>query len=309
MNWGSPPVPFFPEVHEELVRTWRAPHSSRPCPSSSPLASLDGGAARGYEAVPQVERAVAVHLCLRGAATWRDRPYLPSKACKFSSALAGRTYHTAGQAATALHAMATLQVYQAKVLKHLHEKGSDQGAMEELPWFPWSGDVHHSGPGATPMADPGPDGRRRQITGGLFGDTVEDFAQQFLVVQKQTESIKHILPRRDIPTTSAGPPPLPAHRRGPPPAAAKKQPALSPAEVHDARLAARRRAARGRGVPPAFQGPVTRKRSAKRPCRQPGGGGNRSLGDDNINVPTPGGGPGAAVYSDAAVGLRPAVST
>ncbi|KAI2662153.1 DNA mismatch repair protein MutS [Labeo rohita] len=128
----SPPVPFFPEVHEELVRTWRAPHSSRPRPSSSPLASLDGGAARGYEAVPQVERAVAVHLCPPGAATWRNRPNLPSRACEFSSALAGRTYHAAGQAATALHAMATLQVYQAKVLKHLHEGCSDQGAMEEL---------------------------------------------------------------------------------------------------------------------------------------------------------------------------------
>ncbi|KAI2653956.1 Transmembrane protein 255B [Labeo rohita] len=128
----SPPVPFFPEVHEELVRTWRAPHSSRPRPSSSPLASLVGGAARGYEAVPQVERAVAVHLCPPGTATWWDRPHLPSRACEFSSALAGRTYHAAGQAATALHAMATLQVYQAKVLKHLHKRGSDQGAMEEL---------------------------------------------------------------------------------------------------------------------------------------------------------------------------------
>ncbi|KAL0150144.1 hypothetical protein M9458_054571 [Cirrhinus mrigala] len=30
---------------------------------------------------------------------------------------------------------------------------------------------------------------------GLFGDTVEDFAQQFSAVQKQTEAIKHILPQ------------------------------------------------------------------------------------------------------------------
>ncbi|RXN33910.1 catenin alpha-2-like protein [Labeo rohita] len=44
----------------------------------------------------------------------------------------GRTYRATGQADTALHAMATLQVYQAKVLKHLHERGPDQGAMEEL---------------------------------------------------------------------------------------------------------------------------------------------------------------------------------
>ncbi|KAI2666099.1 ORF V: Enzymatic polyprotein [Labeo rohita] len=195
------PVPFFPEVHEELVRTWRAPHSSRPRPSSSPLASLDGGAARGYEAVPQVERAVAVHLCPPGAATWRDRPHLPSRACEFSSALAGRTYRAAGQAATALHAMATLQVYQAKVLKHLHERGSDQGAMEELRaatdfalratkvtarslgqvmstivvqerhlWLTLAqmADVDKSRFLDAPISQ-----------GGLFGDTVEDFAQQF----------------------------------------------------------------------------------------------------------------------------------
>ncbi|KAL0149369.1 hypothetical protein M9458_055407, partial [Cirrhinus mrigala] len=163
----SPPVP---EVYEELVRTWQAPHSSRPRPSSSPLATLDGGAAKGYVAVPQVERAVAVHLCPRGAATWRDRPHLPSKACKLSSALAGRAYHAAGHAATALHAMATLQVYQAKALKYLHEGGLDQGAMQELcaatdesdGTFPWPGDVHTSGSGATPMVNPGPDGRRRQ---------------------------------------------------------------------------------------------------------------------------------------------------
>ncbi|KAI2657031.1 hypothetical protein H4Q32_021090 [Labeo rohita] len=260
-------LPFFPEVHEELVRTWRAPHSSRPRLSSSPLTSLDGGAARGYEAVPQ--------------------------ACKLSSALAGRAYHAAGHAATALHAMATLQVYQAKVLKHLHEKGSDQGAMEELRaatdfalratkvtarslgqvmstivvqerhlWLTLAqmADVDKSRFLDAPISQ-----------SGLFGDTVEDFAQQFSAVQKQTEAIKHILPRRR------------------PPAAAKKQPAPSPAEVHDARLAARRRAARGRRAPPASQ---------------PGGGENRSLGGDKINVPTPGGGPGAAVCSDAAVGLR-----
>ncbi|KAL0150698.1 hypothetical protein M9458_054002 [Cirrhinus mrigala] len=51
-----PPVPFFPEVHDELVRAWRAPYSARSRPTSSSLATLDGGAARGYEGVPQVER-------------------------------------------------------------------------------------------------------------------------------------------------------------------------------------------------------------------------------------------------------------
>ncbi|KAL0190022.1 hypothetical protein M9458_017121, partial [Cirrhinus mrigala] len=32
---------------------------------------------------------------------------------------------------------------------------------------------------------------------GLFGDTLEDFAQQFSAVQKQTEAIKHNLPRHE----------------------------------------------------------------------------------------------------------------
>ncbi|KAI2656602.1 ORF V: Enzymatic polyprotein [Labeo rohita] len=163
--------------------------------------------------------------------------------------------------------MATLQVYQAKVLKHLHERGSDQGAMEELRaatdfalratkvtarslgqvmstivvqerhlWLTLAqmADVDKSRFLDAPISQ-----------GGLFGDTVEDFAQQFSAVQKQTETIKHILPRRDIPTMSAGPQPPPARRRGCPPAASK-QPAPSPAKVHDTRLAARRRAGRTR---------------------------------------------------------------
>ncbi|KAL0165097.1 hypothetical protein M9458_040850, partial [Cirrhinus mrigala] len=197
----SPPVPFFPEVHEELVKTWRAPYLSRLRPGSSPLATLDGGAARGYVAVPQVERTVAVHLCLRGAVTWRDRPHLPSRAA----------YHAAGQAATALHAMATLQVYQAQALKHLHEGGSDQGAMQELR-------------AATDFAlrarsDTNDVDKARFLDapisqGGLFGDT-------FSAVQKQMEAIKHILPRRDSATTSAGPQPPPARHRGRPSAASK----------------------------------------------------------------------------------------
>ncbi len=66
------PVPFFPEVHEELTSSWMAP--------------------------------------------WRNRPRLPSKACKLTAALAAKAYSAAGQAASALHAMAILQFHQVKVL-------------------------------------------------------------------------------------------------------------------------------------------------------------------------------------------------
>ncbi|KAI2653889.1 ORF V: Enzymatic polyprotein [Labeo rohita] len=277
----SPPVPFFPEVHEELVRTWRAPHSSRPRPSSSPLASLDGGAARGYEAVPQVEHAVAVHLCPRGAATWRDRPHLPP------GRVSSRPLSRAGLITPldTLPPPCTPWPPYRKVLTKVQWRNSAPPptslgqvmstivVQERHLWLTLAqmADVDESRFLDAPISQ-----------SGLFGDTVEDFAQQFSAVQKQTEAIKHILPRRDIPSTSAGPPPPPARRRGRPPAAAKKQPAPSPAEP-DVEL-------------PAGEG--------RRPGQQPGGGENRSLGGDNINVPTPGGGPRAAVCSDAAVGLR-----
>ncbi len=101
------PVPFFPEVHEKLTSSWMAPFTARSRSSaSSILTTLDGGVARGYAGIPQVERAVAVHLCPRNGATWRNRPHLPSKACKLTAALAAKAYSAAGQAASALNAMA-----------------------------------------------------------------------------------------------------------------------------------------------------------------------------------------------------------
>ncbi|XP_056628359.1 uncharacterized protein LOC130439813 isoform X1 [Triplophysa dalaica] len=127
------PVPFFPEVHEELTRSWNAPFSARSTlVGSAAVTSLDGGAARGYVDIPQVERAVAVHLCPQTAATWRGRPRLPSRACKLSSTLVSKAYNAAGQAASALHAMAILQVFQAKVLKDLDEGKPDPTRMSEL---------------------------------------------------------------------------------------------------------------------------------------------------------------------------------
>ncbi len=127
------PVPFFPEVHEELTRSWMAPFTARsPSSASSILTTLDGGVARGYAGIPQVERAIAVHLCPRNAATWRNHPRLQSKACKLTATHAAKAYSAAGQAASALHAMAILQVHQAKALKQVHEGSTDPGLMQEL---------------------------------------------------------------------------------------------------------------------------------------------------------------------------------
>lgn len=59
----EPPVPFFPELNEDLTKTLNGPFLAHTYQSGSPPpTSLDGGAAMGYDNVPQVERAVAVHL-------------------------------------------------------------------------------------------------------------------------------------------------------------------------------------------------------------------------------------------------------
>ncbi len=118
LNAGSqrlPPVPFFPEVHEELTRSWKAPFTARnkSC-GSSPLTTLDGGAALGYTGIPSVERSVAMQLCPTVASTLRGEPCLPSRACKYSSGLTGSAYRACGEVASALHTMALLQVHQAK---------------------------------------------------------------------------------------------------------------------------------------------------------------------------------------------------
>ncbi|KAI2644155.1 tRNA pseudouridine synthase Pus10 [Labeo rohita] len=66
--------------------------------------------------------------------------------------------------------MAVLQLHQAKALKRMHESSTDPRLMQEL----------RSSTDFT-------------LQTGQFSDTVKDFAQQFLAVQKQTEAIQHIL--------------------------------------------------------------------------------------------------------------------
>ncbi|KAI2646209.1 ORF V: Enzymatic polyprotein [Labeo rohita] len=82
--------PFFPEVQEELTRSWRAPYSAcqRTSSSSAPT-SVDGAEDKGYEKLPPLDELVVAHLC-------------PPTAI-------------AGQPASALHSMAVLQLFQAKL--------------------------------------------------------------------------------------------------------------------------------------------------------------------------------------------------
>ncbi len=56
------------------------------------------------------------------SARWSVSPLMT---CKYSSGLTGSAYRACGEAASALHAMALLQVHQAKALKDLQEGGHE----------------------------------------------------------------------------------------------------------------------------------------------------------------------------------------
>ncbi len=209
----SPQVPFFPEVHEEVTSSWRAPFSAQNRASaSSVLTALDGEVAK------------------------------ESRARGFSSVSMAEAYTAAGQAASALHAMALLQTYQARALKQLYEGSSDPGLMQELCTATdlalWAAKVTARSLGQTmstlvvqerhlwlDLADMSESDKHRFLDSpisqaGLSGDALESF-EQFSVAQKRTEAVGHILPQR--PAAVITPPPVaappPARRRGRPPAA------------------------------------------------------------------------------------------
>ncbi len=169
--------------------------------------------------------------------TWRGESSLPSRACKHSSDLTGKAYQACGEAASALHAMALLQVHQAKALRGLHEGGHDPQVLQELrattdlTLRATKVTVRSVGRAMSTLvvqerhlwlclADMRNTDKVRFLNSpvsqtGLFSDAVENFAQQFSAVQKQSEAISHILPRWSA-VASTPPPaaPQPARCRG-----------------------------------------------------------------------------------------------
>ncbi len=221
------------------------PEAARPPPPSSlpSMAEWPGGT-RAFPRWRERSRCTCAHETPPLGGTC---PRLPSKACKLTAALAAKAYSAAGQAASALHAMAILQVHQAKALKQVHEGSTDPGLMQELrtatdfalratkvtarslgkAMSTMVVQERHLWLNLAEMKDVD---KARFLDapisqGGLFGDTVEGFAQQFSAVQQQTEAIQHILPRRDAPSTAApGARPQSARRRGRPPASSRAAP-------------------------------------------------------------------------------------
>ncbi len=107
---GRRKLPFFSDLHQEISRSWKQPFSSRLTnAAAADFTNLVGSVEQGYTAIPVVEDTLASHLSPSLAPFWKSRPLLPTKPCRTTSALIGKSYIAAGQAAMALHTMAILQ--------------------------------------------------------------------------------------------------------------------------------------------------------------------------------------------------------
>ncbi len=131
---ANSPVEFFSDLHQEISRSWKQPFSSRITnAAAADFTNLVGSVEQGYNDIPLVEDTLASHLLPSLAPSWKSRPLLPTKPCRTTSALIGKSYIAAVQAGMALHTMAILQAYQADVLKEMDEgTGLTPEAVKEL---------------------------------------------------------------------------------------------------------------------------------------------------------------------------------
>ncbi len=91
----SPPhrsLPFFPDLHTEVSRSWGRPFSAR---LFVPSSDYYGTSERSYRAMPRVEQTLTSYLS-PGAASSLKAPTLPTKSLYTSSVLVGKGYAAAG---------------------------------------------------------------------------------------------------------------------------------------------------------------------------------------------------------------------
>ncbi len=113
-------LPFFPDLHTEVCRSWGRTYSSRLfIPASNYYGNVAGLDECGYRAMPKVEQTLASYLSPLVASSLKA-PALPTKPLRTTSTLVG--YSAAGQAGACLHTMSVLQAYQTDLLKELDER-------------------------------------------------------------------------------------------------------------------------------------------------------------------------------------------
>ena len=122
-------LPFFPDLHAEVSKTWVRPVSSRIYTNqSNAYGNIVSAKSAGYVTMPMAEETLASYLSPASSSSLKA-PTLPSRPLKNTSALVGKAYSAAGQAAACMHTMAILQAYQADLLKDACEGGEISADM------------------------------------------------------------------------------------------------------------------------------------------------------------------------------------
>ncbi|XP_032363307.1 uncharacterized protein LOC116675969 [Etheostoma spectabile] len=243
-------MPFFPDLHSELCRSWDKPYSARlSTPQLLEFGNVAGIKDCGYGTMPRVEDSLASYLSPQLTSSF-GKPALPTGPCRVTSSLVGKAYMAAGQAGACLHTMAVLQAYQADLLLEMDERGGP--SEEELAELRRAMDLSLRATKATARAV----GRSMSAlvaterhlwlnlsdirqkdreflldapvsTTGLFGEAVDSVVDRFRHVRSQGEAFQQFFPRRTGSRSagSAGPsqPSTSSHRqrqsvasRGPP---------------------------------------------------------------------------------------------
>ncbi len=211
--------PFFGDLHQEISRSWKQPFSSHLInAAAADFTNLVGSVEQGYTAMPVVEDTLASHLSPSLAPSWKSRPLLPTKPCRTTSALIGKSYIAAGQAGMALHTMAILQAYQADVLKEMDEgTGLTPEAVKELRRatdLALRANKHTARAVGRSMAGSVAAERRLWLNlteirerevflldapisqSGLFGEAVSSVVEKFRSAKTQSAALKQFMPRR-----------------------------------------------------------------------------------------------------------------
>ncbi len=88
-------LPFFSDLHHEISRSWKQPFSSRLTnAAAADFTNLVGSVEQGYTAIPVVKDILASHLSPSLEPSWKSRPLFPTKPCRTTSALIGKSYIT-----------------------------------------------------------------------------------------------------------------------------------------------------------------------------------------------------------------------
>lgn len=118
-------------AEKQLLRLWKKPVSYQVYSAqTSHYSSVLGYKEHGYGSMPKVVEMLASYLSPESTLSLKA---LPTKLVRTTSALVGKAYSAAGQAAACLHTMSLLQAYQADLLGDLDEsRGIGPDAVTEL---------------------------------------------------------------------------------------------------------------------------------------------------------------------------------